>query len=257
MLNAVTLIVGVVLSYFLDGGINKPQLVFTGAAFAAVAIGLGGAAHIITHQAAAATAAGSAGGACATSSTAGSSSCHSKDSSEDVGSDGGTGQGAAPWKASCHCHCWGRRRLPVCTCDDTAHCGLRHSRGIKPEQGSSSGNSRRAQRTGCCTGPADAVIDMDTCTASGDDARPQQGQATHIMAQQQQILEDSGQDRRQPIATDGHKLAASNSTVGRSIGNEQQQQQQRRASSLVLAGAAAVRRRPGRFLGLAVAIIGG
>lgn len=54
ILNSITLIVGVVLAYFLDGGINKPQLVFTGAAFAAVAVGLGAAAHVVTQSAAAA-----------------------------------------------------------------------------------------------------------------------------------------------------------------------------------------------------------
>jgi hypothetical protein len=30
LLNALTVIIGVVLAYFLDGGINKPQLVFPG-----------------------------------------------------------------------------------------------------------------------------------------------------------------------------------------------------------------------------------
>jgi hypothetical protein len=40
---------GVILAYFLDGGINKPELVFTGAAFAAVAVGLGAAAHVVTQ----------------------------------------------------------------------------------------------------------------------------------------------------------------------------------------------------------------
>jgi len=59
ILNSITLIVGVVLAYFLDGGINKPQLVFTGAAFAAVAVALGAAAHVVTQSAAAAAAANS------------------------------------------------------------------------------------------------------------------------------------------------------------------------------------------------------
>jgi hypothetical protein len=50
ILNSITLIVGVVLAYFLDGGINKPQLVFSGAAFAAVAVGLGAAAHVVSQR---------------------------------------------------------------------------------------------------------------------------------------------------------------------------------------------------------------
>lgn len=55
ILNSITLIVGVVLAYFLDGGINKPQLVFTGAAFAAVAVGLGAAAHVVGQRSGAST----------------------------------------------------------------------------------------------------------------------------------------------------------------------------------------------------------
>jgi hypothetical protein len=51
ILNSITLVVSVVLAYFLDGGINKPQLVFTGAAAAAVAVGLGAAAHVVIQQA--------------------------------------------------------------------------------------------------------------------------------------------------------------------------------------------------------------
>lgn len=36
LLNALTVIIGVVLAYFLDGGINKPQLVFPGMVGAAL-----------------------------------------------------------------------------------------------------------------------------------------------------------------------------------------------------------------------------
>uniref|UniRef100_A0A383VZ22 Uncharacterized protein n=1 Tax=Tetradesmus obliquus TaxID=3088 RepID=A0A383VZ22_TETOB len=50
LLNALTVIIGVVLAYFLDGGINKPQLVFPGMACAAVAIALGAAAHVVGER---------------------------------------------------------------------------------------------------------------------------------------------------------------------------------------------------------------
>lgn len=50
ILNALTIIIGIILSYFLDGGINQAHLVFTGMACAAIAIGLGTAAHL-THPA--------------------------------------------------------------------------------------------------------------------------------------------------------------------------------------------------------------
>ncbi|KAF6262348.1 ureide permease-domain-containing protein [Scenedesmus sp. NREL 46B-D3] len=50
LLNALTVIIGVVLAYFLDGGINKPQLVFPGMACAAVAIALGAAAHVLSQR---------------------------------------------------------------------------------------------------------------------------------------------------------------------------------------------------------------
>lgn len=50
ILNSITLIVGVVLAYFLDGGINKPQLVFSGAAFAALAVAVGAAAHVVRQR---------------------------------------------------------------------------------------------------------------------------------------------------------------------------------------------------------------
>jgi hypothetical protein len=50
ILNALTIIIGIILSYFLDGGINQAHLVFTGMACAAIAIALGTAAHL-THPA--------------------------------------------------------------------------------------------------------------------------------------------------------------------------------------------------------------
>lgn len=50
LLNALTVIIGVVLAYFIDGGINKPQLVFTGMACASLAIALGAAAHIVSQR---------------------------------------------------------------------------------------------------------------------------------------------------------------------------------------------------------------
>ena len=48
ILNAMTIIIGTILSYFLDGGINKGYLVFPGLACAAVAIGLGALSHLIS-----------------------------------------------------------------------------------------------------------------------------------------------------------------------------------------------------------------
>lgn len=51
ILNALTIIVGVILSYFLDGGLNKPYLVFPGMACAAAAIGLGAWAHVANIKA--------------------------------------------------------------------------------------------------------------------------------------------------------------------------------------------------------------
>jgi hypothetical protein len=48
LLNAMTIIIGTILSYFLDGGINKGYLVFPGLACAAVAIGLGALSHLIS-----------------------------------------------------------------------------------------------------------------------------------------------------------------------------------------------------------------
>jgi hypothetical protein len=50
LVNALTIIVGVILSYFLDGGINNPRLVFPGMVCAAAAIALGAAAHVLSHM---------------------------------------------------------------------------------------------------------------------------------------------------------------------------------------------------------------
>ena len=46
IMNALTVILGIIISYFLDGGINKAYLVFPGMALAAAAIGLGVMAHL-------------------------------------------------------------------------------------------------------------------------------------------------------------------------------------------------------------------
>ena len=41
---------GVILTYFLDGGFNRPDLVVPGMACATLAIFVGAAAHLLTHR---------------------------------------------------------------------------------------------------------------------------------------------------------------------------------------------------------------
>ncbi|GBF92541.1 ureide permease-like [Raphidocelis subcapitata] len=96
LLNATTVVLGVVLTYFLDGGINRPELVFPGMACATLAIALGAAAHALSHRQQQQDAATAAGAVAAGAAKHGpEDSAHAVCGHEEKGGGGGGGPAAA------------------------------------------------------------------------------------------------------------------------------------------------------------------